>query len=213
MKKKSNPKIKVNSGLYKINGKNYDRVTSVIGNTLANPNLVRWKVALGAKESTRIGMEAAAFGTEVHHSLETTLKGEKYIVPAKFKDKEKDILQCRSLGLHFLKSHRLSPVEMEQTIYSEKFRVAGTCDVICKNSLGQLAMVDWKTGNIYKTAHIQIATYRHLYNEMGKGLPVKLYIVRLGKGHQKEPYIEEADHTNFSHFVSLLKLFRGVIQA
>jgi hypothetical protein len=79
------------------------------------------------------------------------------------------------------KSVNLTPIWIEQTVWSDTHGYAGTMDLLAEVN-GKLTVLDWKTGKaIYPEAFIQNAAYRHALREMGHGDPVQGIIVRLPK--------------------------------
>lgn len=77
--------------------------------------------------------------------------------------------------------HDLEPIWIEETVWSSRYRYAGTMDLLCKLD-GQLTLIDWKTGKaVYPEAFLQNVAYQRAYNEMGHEPVTQGRIVRLPK--------------------------------
>ena len=79
----------------------------------------------------------------------------------------------------------LTPLKLEQTVWSDAHGYAGTLDLYAR--VGELACVgDWKTGKaIYPEARLQIAAYREALIELGHATRDTYgLIVRLPKAHE-----------------------------
>lgn len=82
----------------------------------------------------------------------------------------------------FLVEHEIEPIAIEEPIYSEALRVAGTPDILCRFD-GKLALLDYKfVAQVAKTkAKAQLNIYTMMYEEQGVS-PESLYIVQFMKG-------------------------------
>ena len=93
---------------------------------------------------------------------------------------------------------------VEQSLYSAKYRYAGTFDLICTINR-RLCVVDIKTGE-YGAAGIQTAGYEQLYREHTKrgALHMQRYVLHLPKDGGSYQFLKEEDTTDFSCFLGLL---------
>jgi PD-(D/E)XK nuclease superfamily len=93
-----------------------------------------------AKEWATITLESQIYGTSVHHNIETYLEGVNSYPP-------KSIIslldKLRNSGYKLLK---------EQVLYSEKYRVAGTADLIVEKE-NSISVLDWKTNKEMHKKH------------------------------------------------------------
>ena len=85
----------------------------------------------------------------------------------------------------------LTPVLIEQTVFSRTYRYAGTMDLVATIN-GQRMLIDFKTGKaIYPEASLQNVAYQVALAEMGHGSTAGGLIVRLPKV-QTDPAFEVA---------------------
>lgn len=134
--------------------------------------------------SDRIMREASALGTSVHASIEWEERQQLGLPVGK-----KPILSEK--GLHafaayraWRKEYRLTPSAVEEVVWSDTHRYAGTLDLRGEVDLGGKrvsAVIDWKVSTrIYPEASLQNAAYVHALLEMGLvAPPVVGLIVRL----------------------------------
>jgi len=99
---------------------------------------------------------------------------------------------------------------VEQVVYSEKHRYAGTLDLLAEVN-GVLTVVDWKTGKaVYSEAHLQNAAYRQAVREMKHGDPKQGLIVRLPKTYD-DPEFEvveaKSEVSQFPKFTNAIALW------
>jgi len=66
--------------------------------------------------------------------------------------------------LRWTKQFKFQPAAIEPNLVSESLMFGGTPDVIAL-VLGELAIVDWKTGKIYEDVLLQLVAYKHLWEE------------------------------------------------
>ena len=164
---------------------------------------------LGKDRASKKLMEKAGdIGSQVHHYIEWIMRStlgqetgpEPVLLPA---------AKTAFLAWDEWRSEvKLTPVAIEQTVWSNEYGYAGTMDLAalidgpltatdyftgesktieCNQAL---AVMDWKSGKrIYPEAFLQNAAYRHAYREMGHGDPKLGLIVRLPKT-DKDPSFE-----------------------
>ena len=223
-------KYTVNKKSYTIKGKDYPRVTKILS-VINSPGLNIWKAKVGLEESYKISEETSKFGTEVHTAIKDTILKVDHKIPKELYSKKEELLNSQKLAFKFLREYRLKPLSLKDTdkelfmvtdsdkvdfqaellIRSDKFKYAGTLDLVAKRGK-HLYIIDWKTSErIYKKHLIQLCAYKVAYEEMTGKKIYKGYIVSLGKGYKKNPLIKEVDWTYFSYFVCALKLYKGGI--
>lgn len=139
-------------------GNVYPSVTTVLG-TVNVPYLLEWKMKVGEANAKKISEAAAARGTRVHSWCEGHLKGIQHIVPYTRMDEFKMFQNMIPELDKFEEVHAL-----EQRLWSDKLRVAGTVDCIAKID-GKMYIVDFKTSTGMKTRYdidsyfMQVAAY------------------------------------------------------
>ena len=66
--------------------------------------------------------------------------------------------------LHWVDSNKIVPIEIEPHLFSEKYQVGGTPDLIAESVHG-LVVVDYKTGRIYDSSLLQFHFYTLVWEE------------------------------------------------
>lgn len=143
-----------------------------------NDFLARVKQICDAKES--FGRD---IGTQLHEWIDLFLKGEKPVLPS-----DQPLKRMAEKFTEFWKKHKFKVIESELPLYSKKFDMCGTNDVIVtKDSWkGQLAVLDWKTSKDYSFENcIQVEMYRRFIEETTDYKIQKLAIVNIPKEDSK----------------------------
>lgn len=116
---------------------------------------------------------AADRGVTCHAVIEMALQGEDYTgeYPSAYQAHVNAIEQ-------FLAENTISPIAIEQPIYSAEMNVAGTPDLLCMFN-GKLAIMDWKcVSSIAKTkVKAQLNGYCNIFYHSGV-FPEELYAVQ-----------------------------------
>jgi hypothetical protein len=167
---------------YNIDGKKYIRVTrslSIIG----KPGLMSWFASVGRKKADAIIENRQNLGTKVHKLIELKLKG-KPLYLSKLSDNEFDAEVTLDMKLFaaFNKEAELQAEALEQHLWSNKYRYAGTADFIGRylspirflvrghkpKFLKSTQVVgDWKTSRtIYPEYWLQLAAYCMAFKEL-----------------------------------------------
>lgn len=167
---------------YKIDGKNADGVTTLIGDGMRKKALEMWGIKSVAEyaathldrlvEMQPMGWEAlvaalkqspytdrdkaARRGTEVHALAEKLLAGEEIDVPEEIAG---HVESC----IAFLDEWKPKPVLVEAVTASRKWGYCGTLDLVADLPNGGRAIMDWKTtrSGIYGETALQLAAYAH----------------------------------------------------
>ena len=125
-----------------------------------------------------ISQEAKGRGTTVHSVIEAYDKEGTVIksMPERFDNYVKAFYA-------WIADNKVTMVEHEKTVISEKYRYAGTLDMICKlNGSDELVVVDAKTskdGAVYDEAELQVSAYMNALKESGVEV-VSGYVLGLG---------------------------------
>tara|TARA_R100001591_G_scaffold31464_1_gene42418 strand:+ start:889 stop:1686 length:798 start_codon:yes stop_codon:yes gene_type:complete len=208
-----NPKAK--SYRYYVDGEPKSSVTTTIGK-YTKPNLENWykknrdetvkelmleqkkpldeinnfisrvKQICDAKES--FGRDV---GSELHEWIDLFLKNKNPVIPSK-----QPLKRMAERFTKFWKEHKFIVIESELPLYSKKFDMCGTNDVIVTKPSwkGQLAVLDWKTSKDYKFENcIQVEMYRRFIEETTDFKIRKLAIVNIPKEEDKELSFFEID--------------------
>jgi len=113
----------VDDKYYVKDGCNYERVTSILG-YFQNPELVAWKLRVGAKEAKRISTVAMKRGTNVDEAVRCHISGIK--VP-KLKTVEEE--NCFKAYLQWREDYDVKDIASATTLYDDEAKIAGTPDL------------------------------------------------------------------------------------
>ena len=154
------------SRYYRRNGKYYPSVTYVLGYYPKGKFFEDWLKKVGYS-SNYIVKKAADEGTQVHEMIESYLNNEEL----NFLSSNGDPLYNPNVWQMFLKfvewweTYKPTLLETEVHLFSDKLKIAGTCDLVCEID-GELWIVDFKTSNSIQTTHeLQTAIYSECYKE------------------------------------------------
>ncbi len=124
-----------------------------------------WKLGMAGQDYRKVRDKAADAGTLTHYLIECDSKG---VEPDKAYTDEfsKDNMDKAETG--FLAYLEWKKHNIDKILYSEyrgvheDLKYGGTVDCIAKLKSGKVALIDFKTGNVYKETSIQIAAYCEL---------------------------------------------------
>lgn len=94
-------------------------------------------------------------GSRIHEFVEYDLKKLDY-PDSKVSE---DMLPAIESWENFKSANKIEMVESERTVFSPRWRTAGTCDLVVKLN-GDLFVGDFKTGGVYPSAFTQMAAYK-----------------------------------------------------
>lgn len=221
-----NHQIFVSPKTYKIDGKDYYRVTTTLG-IIAKHGLRKWIGNVGHAKATKILETRQAIGTHVHKLIELNLKGE----PVNLGSYEQEIQDGLLEFEKFKVAAKLKPKLLEVNLWSNKYGYAGTPDYIGKYATpieylafeiinhkrvkapkfpkGAIVIGDWKTGkDVYQEYWLQIAAYAQALKEL-TGIRVEgAFIARIrdGKIQVKEKTIKELE-AMFPAYLSVIDVY------
>jgi hypothetical protein len=146
-------------------------------------------IKMAKQKPQKIMEEAGDIGTQVHRWLEVIVKEKIGTPQLEWEALEKKVevttdervKKCVSAFFKWANKHHFDPLESELMVYSKRFEYAGTFDAIGYVD-GILTLIDFKSSKaFYPEMGIQLAAYRHAYQEMtNKKIPA-LLVLRLGK--------------------------------
>ena len=120
---------------------------------------------------TRERDAAAERGTGVHRELEMAL--------ATGVDKP-PISQTALNGLEFITDHSYEVVGAEVMLWDDALQVAGTCDVVARNSDGELVVWDWKTSRgVWWEYALQLGAYAGMLGALTGEEVVEVMVLHL----------------------------------
>ena len=175
----------------KLKGQTYDlfNVTGWLDAYPKGPGFDKWLMTV--KDPETIRNEAAQLGTEVHDSIERTLKGEtvKWDDTTSLEGWERFLAWCK-WWKEFTAEHEVivRPEFVEFITYDLNYRYAGTVDLLAKVD-NKIVLIDWKTGaNIYDTALLQISAYAQAVEQQLEKVVERALIVQLNPSLNKKGY-------------------------
>jgi len=143
---------------------------------------------------------ATAFGNYGHEAIANTLK-------LKVVCTDINIKAYVDNAFNFIHSFGYIPVMIEERLYSKKYRITGKMDLIVRDLGGYHHIIDWKTGQIGKTAHLQLAGYELLAEDAGIRINKRICVQLNGeKGYKVKTYDNKQDKYDFLHCVSFYNL-------
>jgi hypothetical protein len=154
------------SRYYRRNGKYYPSVTYVLGYYPKGKFFENWLKQVGFA-SDYIVKKAAEEGTQVHELCEAYLNGEelKFLDDKGRPQYNPDVWQMFLRFVEFWELIQPTLIETEVHLFSDKLKVAGTCDLIVEIN-GELWLLDLKTSNqLQLTYELQTAVYGQCYEE------------------------------------------------
>ena len=177
------------------NGDKYPSITSVLGSRPEKQEgIQKWRDRVGAEQANIISRKAANRGTTFHHfcedylvdelteEKETELKTKNFLAWAMFGQVKKTIDE--RVGDIYL---------MEQTMHTDKFKVAGRCDLIALFD-GKPTVIDWKTATTMKKDewnedyYTQAAAYAYMMYEKTGELCEDIAIIMVAEDGQVEVF-------------------------
>ena len=120
----------------------------------------------------------------MHEWIDLFLKGKKPTIP-----ESQPLRRMATKFTSFCKKHKFKVVASELPLYSPKFDMCGTNDVIVTKQSwkGQLAVLDWKTSKDYNFENaVQVEMYRRFIEETTDFKIKKLAIVNIPKEDGKD---------------------------
>lgn len=114
---------------------------------------VDWIIELAARRPDEVKDAAAGYGTRVHALLQAHLLGKELEVPGELRG-------AFTAAFEWLQRKPGRVAAVEQTVWSDDCRYAGTVDLIWENPDGSLDVGDWKTSaGIYPEMAAQLGAY------------------------------------------------------
>lgn len=165
-------------GGYRIGDLIYPRVSSILG-IIAKPGIDGWKRKVGFEQADAIAERSTTFGTLVHAACERVAHGEPSNDVARSLEFGGDLsaAQCVSAFARWLDESVLSVVGIERTVWSERYRYAGTADLLVELLDGRRAVCDIKTSKSLSEGYrLQLEAYRMALEEMGEPYEARLIV-------------------------------------
>ena len=154
------------SRFYRRNGKYYPSITSILSIYPKGPHYIDWIKKHGFN-SDYIAQRAADDGSIVHELVERYLNGEeiKFLNEREQPIYDPEIWKMFLNFVDFWETYKPTLIEAEVHLFSDKLKIAGTCDIVCEID-GEIWILDLKTSNqITQTYEIQTSLYKECYEE------------------------------------------------
>jgi len=171
---------------------------------------------MAGQQAKYVADKAAEAGTRVHKAIEYLSIGMEIVWDDKLYDESEWSAICKFK--EFYETHEVKVIATEVIVYSDKYKYAGTVDLICEIA-GETWIIDHKFAKgIYNTGFLQLAAYKNAWQEMGNKPIDRMGIMWLkaqtrgpakdkiqGAGWQLKEPIKDYDHL-FKIFVSTLNI-------
>jgi len=150
---------------YQRNGEYYPSVTYVLSYYPKGKFFEDWLKKVGYS-ADYIVKKASEEGTQVHEMIEAYLNGEEL----KFLEHGRpmynpNVWQMFLRFVEWWEEYNSTLIEAEVHLFSDKLKVAGTCDLVCEIN-GELWVIDFKTSNHLQTTYdLQTAMYAQCFEE------------------------------------------------
>ena len=154
------------SRYYRRNGEYYPSLTYVLSYYPKGKYFEDWLKKVGYS-ADYIVRKASEEGTQVHEMIDEYLQGKeiKFLNNYGHPQFHPDVWQMFLRFVEWWEEYNPTLIETEVHLFSDKYKVAGTCDMVCEIN-GELWIIDYKTSNqITPTYSLQVAMYGQMYKE------------------------------------------------
>ena len=150
---------------YKRNGEYYPSITYVLSCYPKGKFFQDWLKKVGYS-ADYIVKKAGADGTQVHEMIEDYLNGKELnFLENGIPLYDPFIWQMFLRFVDWWETYKPTLLETEVHLFSDKIKVAGTCDLVCEID-GEVWVIDFKTSNNLQTTYeLQTAIYSECYAE------------------------------------------------
>ena len=163
-------------------GNRYPSITTILSATSSKEGLNAWRERIGEEEANKILGRSSRRGTDLHLVCEKYLSNE--MTPLKLKSMMPHVKELFYKIKPFMDSSLNKVYALEQTLYSNKYRMAGRTDCICDWD-GKTSILDFKNSRkVKKKEHIenyfvQCTAYSLMFEEITKQ-PINNIVVLIG---------------------------------
>jgi ATP-dependent exoDNAse (exonuclease V) beta subunit len=150
---------------YKRNGEYYPSITYVLSCYPKGKFFQDWLKKVGYS-ADYIVKKAGEDGTQVHEMIEDYLNGKELnFLENGIPLYDPNIWQGFLRFVDWWETHKPTLLETEVHLFSDKIKVAGTCDLVCEID-GEVWIIDFKfSNNLQTTYELQTAIYTECYKE------------------------------------------------
>jgi len=156
---------------YKRNGEYYPSITYVLSCYPKGKHFQDWLKKVGYS-ADYIVKKAGADGTQVHEMIEDYLNGKELnFIENGIPMYDPNIWQGFLRFVEWWETYKPTLLETEVHLFSDKIKVAGTCDLVCEID-GEVWVIDFKfSNNLQTTYELQTAIYSECYSECFGKMP------------------------------------------
>ena len=178
------------SRYYKRNGAYYPSITYVLSYYPKGKFFEEWLKKVGYA-SEHIVRRAGEQGTETHEMIEDYLNGKElnFLSSNGYPKYDPLVWQMFLRFVDFWEEYNPKLIETEVHLFSDKIKVAGTCDMVCEieiNGKTELWIIDFKTSNHLQTTYdLQTAVYGKCYEECYGKTPDRYGVLWLKSSKRK----------------------------
>jgi len=154
------------SRYYRRNGEYYPSITYVLSYYPKGKYFEDWLKQVGYA-ADHIVKRASEEGTQVHGMIEDYLNGKELSFLDDFDNPQynPDVWQMFIKFVDWWETYNPTLIEPEVHLFSDKYKVAGTCDLVCEIDR-ELWIIDFKTSNHLQTTYdLQTAIYAQCFEE------------------------------------------------
>tara|TARA_Y100001973_G_C5201758_1_gene338306 strand:- start:3030 stop:3806 length:777 start_codon:yes stop_codon:yes gene_type:complete len=147
-------------------------IDSIIDKGIAYENWL-----MNAKDPIKYRDYKAELGTCVHNLIEILIISGECVITDDMKGKfGENEIKKRILGfMAWWEEHNPIPLATEIRLYHKDIPWCGTVDFVCiSRKLKKVVMVDFKTGNEYKSHQVQLNGYKMIWDKLFKDFPIDL---------------------------------------
>jgi len=207
------------SRFYRRNGLYYPSITHILSYYPKGIYFEDWLKKVGYS-ANHIVKEAGKRGTQVHEMIEKYLDGEELTLLKN--DELKYPIDSWNMFIRFVEWWELykpTLIETEVHLFSDKYKIAGTCDMVCEID-HELWIIDYKTSNhLQITYDLQTSAYSQCYEECYGIKPKRSGVLWLNSNKRKasvgkmqgkgwEMYeSSRSQEENFDIYLTVKKLF------
>ena len=177
-------------------GNVYPSITTVLG-SIGNASLDAWRKRVGEEYANQVSRQASGRGTRVHNTIEKYLLNE--LTEMDIRRMMPDLKDMFRKIRPFIDEHIGTIYGVEKRLYSDRLRIAGTCDCIAEWD-GVISIIDWKTSNYQKDKcqidnyFMQTTAYADMVYER-VNIPIQRVVVAINVEHEgSQVYVEEKDN-------------------
>jgi ATP-dependent exoDNAse (exonuclease V) beta subunit len=156
---------------YKRNGEYYPSITYVLSCYPKGKHFQEWLKKVGYS-ADYIVKKAGEDGTQVHEMIEDYLNGKELnFLEHGIPMYDPNIWQGFLRFVEWWETYKPTLLETEVHLFSDKIKVAGTCDLVCEID-GEVWVIDFKfSNNLQTTYELQTAIYSECYSECFGKMP------------------------------------------